>query len=186
MNLVNKILSKLLIIISDLSNSLTVALLIWVTWAICSQSLICLEQSEQVAHSRSFDLSDLSKWAMSKWANSQPCSLHTVYHSLPISLTLQQLCLPYLTYLTPYLSHSLPYLSLPSPALSPSSLVPIYLSPSLHTSPPPIHTSSPPPLHTLPYYLLLFSFQTRLRLIENMLRGMRGERMEGGWLEFIW
>ena len=57
---------------SDLSDSLTVAHLSWATWAICSWVLICLEQSKQIAHSRSFDLSEMSKWAMSKWANSQP------------------------------------------------------------------------------------------------------------------
>ena len=34
----------------------------WATWAICSQLLICLEQSELIAHSRSFDLSQMSKW----------------------------------------------------------------------------------------------------------------------------
>ena len=54
-------------IMSDLSKSLTVPHLSWATWAIRSQSLICPERSEQIAHSCSFDLSDLSKWA-----NSQP------------------------------------------------------------------------------------------------------------------
>ena len=57
---------------SDLSDSLTVTHLSWVTWAILSQSLICLERSEQIAHCHSFDLSRMSKWAMSKWAKSQP------------------------------------------------------------------------------------------------------------------
>ena len=47
---------------SDLSDSLTVVLLIWATGAIRSQLLICLEQSEQIAHSRSFDLSEMSEW----------------------------------------------------------------------------------------------------------------------------
>ena len=42
----------------DLSDSLTVAHLSRATWAICSQSIVCLEQSEQIAHSCSFDLSD--------------------------------------------------------------------------------------------------------------------------------
>ena len=41
--------------------------LTWATWAIPSRSLICLERSEGIAYSRSFDLSE-----MSKWANSQP------------------------------------------------------------------------------------------------------------------
>ena len=45
-------------IISDLSESLTVALFSWATRVICSQSLICPEKSERIAHSRSFDLSD--------------------------------------------------------------------------------------------------------------------------------
>ena len=58
-------------VLSDLSNSLTVALLTWATWVIGSQSLICPERSEWVAHSRSFDLSNLSEWAISEWANSQ-------------------------------------------------------------------------------------------------------------------
>ena len=60
-------------IMSPLSKSFTVALLSWVTWAICSQSLIFDEQSQQFAHCRSFVLSNLSEWAMSEWANSQPC-----------------------------------------------------------------------------------------------------------------
>ena len=59
-------------LVSDLSDSLTVAHLSWATWAICSQSLICLQRSEQIAHSLSFDLSEMSKEAMSEWANSQP------------------------------------------------------------------------------------------------------------------
>ena len=61
--------------LSNLSESLTVAHFLWTTWVIRSRSLICLERSEQIAHSRSFDLSEMSKmskWAMSKWANSQP------------------------------------------------------------------------------------------------------------------
>ena len=68
--------SKLLIRsfpLSDRSESLTVAHLSWATWAIPSQLLICLEQSERIAHSRLFDLSEMSEWAMSKWTNSQPC-----------------------------------------------------------------------------------------------------------------
>ena len=59
---------------SGLSDLLTVALLTWVTWAVCSQSLMCPEWSEGIANSRSFDLSNLSEWAMSKWAKSQPCT----------------------------------------------------------------------------------------------------------------
>ena len=62
------------LIMSNLSKSLTVALLSWATVAIRSQSLIwhkrpesliCPERCEGIAHSRSFDLSNLSKWAMS-------------------------------------------------------------------------------------------------------------------------
>ena len=46
-------------------------------WAIRSRSLICLEWSERITHSRSFDLSKMSKWtneqwAMSEWPNFQP------------------------------------------------------------------------------------------------------------------
>ena len=48
---------------SDLSESLTVAHLSWATWAIRSQSLICFEKSEGIAHSRSFDLSEFSALA---------------------------------------------------------------------------------------------------------------------------
>ena len=40
---------------------------LWATWANRSRSLICLERSERIAHSCSFDLSE-----MSEWANSQP------------------------------------------------------------------------------------------------------------------
>ena len=58
-------------VMSTLSDLLTVALLIWATWTICSQSLICLEGSERIACSRSFDLSKMSEWVKSKWANSQ-------------------------------------------------------------------------------------------------------------------
>ena len=43
-------------VLSDLSDSLTVAHFLWATWAICSRSLICRERSDQIAHSRSFDL----------------------------------------------------------------------------------------------------------------------------------
>ena len=69
-----------------------VAHLSWATWAICLRLLISSERPERFAHGRSFVLSDLSesltvahliwakwanermsKWAMSKWANSQPC-----------------------------------------------------------------------------------------------------------------
>ena len=45
-------------VLSDLNNSLRVAHFLWATWAI-----------------RSFDLSEMSQWAMSKLANSQPCAL---------------------------------------------------------------------------------------------------------------
>ena len=49
-------------IMSDLSESLTVAHLSWAIWANRTQLLIWSEGSEQ----------------MSKWANSQPCAFHTV------------------------------------------------------------------------------------------------------------
>ena len=83
-------------IMSDLSESIMVAHLSWVTWAIRSRSLICLEQPEQFAHGHSFVLSEslivahliwtkwanewmsdeqMSEWAMSKWANSQPWNM---------------------------------------------------------------------------------------------------------------
>ena len=69
---------------SNLSNSLTVPHLTWAIWAICLQSLICPERWEQITLRRSFDLSYLSKWAMSKWANSQPCKRATVSDSLTL------------------------------------------------------------------------------------------------------
>ena len=50
-------------VMSDLSDSLKVYRLIWATWAIRSQSLICLERSERIAHIHWFDLSEMSKWA---------------------------------------------------------------------------------------------------------------------------
>ena len=62
-------LSKLLIssfIMSGLNKLLTVALLTWATGVIRSQSLICPERSEQIAHSH---LGDLSKCANERWAN---------------------------------------------------------------------------------------------------------------------
>ena len=52
---------------SDLSDLLTVAHLSWVTWAIHSQSLICLERCERISHSSSFDLSEMSNERMSKF-----------------------------------------------------------------------------------------------------------------------
>ena len=62
---------------SDLSKVRMIAHLSWATWAIRSQSLICLEWPERFAHICSFVLSDLSKlltvahlnWV--KWANEQ-------------------------------------------------------------------------------------------------------------------
>ena len=59
---------------SDLSELLTVAHLSWATWAIRSQLLRCLERSERIPHSCSFDLSEMSEWANEWWANSQPWS----------------------------------------------------------------------------------------------------------------
>ena len=50
-------------------HSFTVALLTWVTWVIPLQSLICPERSERIAHSRSWQKSDLIKWANERWAN---------------------------------------------------------------------------------------------------------------------
>ena len=43
----------------------------WATWVIRSWPLICSEQSEQIAHSCSFDLSNLSKSVNEWWANEQ-------------------------------------------------------------------------------------------------------------------
>ena len=60
-------------IMCNLSKSLMVALLSWVTWAIRSQSLICPERSEQIVHSCS------SKWTMSKWANEQTPNPAQIY-----------------------------------------------------------------------------------------------------------
>ena len=48
-------------LVSNLSDSLTVAQLSWAIWANRSQSLIWFEWNER-----------MSEWAMSKWANSQP------------------------------------------------------------------------------------------------------------------
>ena len=49
-------------VMSDLSKLLMVTLLSGVTWAICSQSLICPEWSDQITHSCSLVLSNLSEW----------------------------------------------------------------------------------------------------------------------------
>ena len=64
-------------VMSSLRDLLTVYLLTWETWVICSQLLICPGRSEWISHSPSFHLSDFRKWAMSEWAmsewsNSQP------------------------------------------------------------------------------------------------------------------
>ena len=58
-------------VMSNLSASLTIAFFIWATWVLCSQSLICLQRSEQIAHSRSFDLSKMSKWANDQMSDEQ-------------------------------------------------------------------------------------------------------------------
>ena len=93
--LVNFFFSKSLMcsfIMSDLSKLLMMAHLLWVTWAIRARLLFWHEWPDQFARSCSFVLSDLSKsltvahliwsiwvneqmskWAMSKWAYSQPC-----------------------------------------------------------------------------------------------------------------
>ena len=54
---------------SHQSNLLKVALLIWATWVIPSQLLICLERYEWITHSRSFAFSEMSKWANEGWVN---------------------------------------------------------------------------------------------------------------------
>ena len=64
---------------SNLSDSLTVAHFLWATWVICLRSLICLERSERIAHSRSIDLSKMSKWA-NEWIPSPAVSFaHYLY-----------------------------------------------------------------------------------------------------------
>ena len=62
----------------DLRESLTVALLPWATWGICSQLLICPEQSERIAHSHSFDLINLSKWANEQLSDEQMSEFPTL------------------------------------------------------------------------------------------------------------
>ena len=63
-----------------MSESLTFAHLSWASWAIRSQSLICPERSEQIAHIRSFVLIDLSKWANSQpWSTNWP-DINTVQY----------------------------------------------------------------------------------------------------------
>ena len=58
-------------VLSHVSDSLTVAHFLWAAWAIRSQLLICLQRSERIAHSRSFDLSEMSEWVNERWANEQ-------------------------------------------------------------------------------------------------------------------
>ena len=55
-------------LMSNLSDLLTVALLIWATWAIFSQSLICLERANQSKLLIWFEQNE----QMSEWANFQP------------------------------------------------------------------------------------------------------------------
>ena len=58
-----------------------IAHFLWEIWVNHSQSLVSSEWPEQLAHGRSFVLSDLSEsltvthliWANERWANSQPC-----------------------------------------------------------------------------------------------------------------
>ena len=54
--------------LSDLSDLLTVAHLSWAIWANCSQPLLWFERNEQMSEWAN------EWWAMSEWANSQPCS----------------------------------------------------------------------------------------------------------------
>ena len=49
------------------------------SWANRSQAFICDEQPKRFAHSRSFDLSDLSKWA-----NSQPCKMVVKFSQIKV------------------------------------------------------------------------------------------------------
>ena len=65
----SKLLTVNLFVMRDLIDSLTVPLLSWATWAISSQSLICTERFERLAHSHSLKRAILSVWAMRKWAN---------------------------------------------------------------------------------------------------------------------
>ena len=55
---------------------------LWATWAIRSQLLICLDQSEQITRSRSFDLSEMSKWANERWEMSKFPALQKFYDSM--------------------------------------------------------------------------------------------------------
>ena len=59
----------------------------WATWAIFSHSLICFEQSEQIAHIRSFDLRYLSKWAMTEGANSETLTISLVSARVTYSIS---------------------------------------------------------------------------------------------------
>ena len=58
-------------VMRDLSNSLTVAHLSSVIWANCTQLLIKISNFEQ-----------MSKWAMSRWANSKPWNLEVQIQNL--------------------------------------------------------------------------------------------------------
>ena len=76
-------------VLSKLSKLLTFTHLSWVTWGIRLQSLICPKWTERISHICSFVLSDLSKWPMRKWANSQPykkepnlCTLHMSFSGI--------------------------------------------------------------------------------------------------------
>ena len=74
-------------VMSDLSNSLTVAHLSWATQELRSQSLMCLEQSEWITHSRSFDLSEMSEWANEQWANEQIPSREKMWKNYSTAVT---------------------------------------------------------------------------------------------------
>ena len=66
-------------LVSDLSNSLTVAHLYWAIWEICSQSLIWFEQNEQ-----------MSKWANEQWANEWIPSPDSTYSSYTVCIVHMQ------------------------------------------------------------------------------------------------
>ena len=66
-----------------LKNKIFLAKIFWAnrsfSWAICSRSLICLERSEQIALQSLiwFERNEqMSEWAMSEWANSQPWHIY--------------------------------------------------------------------------------------------------------------
>ena len=101
---------------SDLSELLTVTHLSSASWAIHSQSLICLEQSERIVHSCSFDLSEFPALVYTVQYTTVYSMIFIFASSSPSSTTPATLLQPYI--LTVYSSYNIAFWQCTSAATS--------------------------------------------------------------------